>query len=249
MIKVNYTSRSQQSLCRFIGIVLVCVFSLFVPRVSAAETHRVGVAMRYTSTYKGIHTHHRAKPVHIGASSSSSSSYSMHSTNHRRRTSVVQGGVYTSMPMTPARRGIYTQSTENSQTNPYTNPYASTYSAVSSSIHRTRGIQTSASAISGGMLAAETYSQMGGGTQTNTSPNPGVGDVCDNCPWEKDENGNYYCPICECDVLDGCNCNPCHCNVPLDGGWETILFFTLIAAVYTYIRKHKAQKETVTQAA
>jgi hypothetical protein len=108
-------------------------------------------------------------------------------------------------------------------------------------------MRTSASSIRGGMTSAETYAQMGPAHAPRKSPNPSVPDVCPNCQWVQDANGDWYCAICGANVLDGCDCGDCHCNVPLESGWEVMLFSIALTVVYLMIKKYKAQKETATQ--
>ena len=194
---------------------VLSVISVSLSHVNAAETHRVGVAMRYTSTYKGIYTHTRraanTSPVHV------------HS-----------GGYMMDMRSTSA----YVNRSSNRGIN-YATPAVATPSI--------QGMRTSASSIRGGMTSAETYAQMGPSHAPRKSPNPGVADICTGCQWVQDANGDWYCAICGADVLDGCDCGNCHCNVPLEGGWEVTFFSIALAIGYMIIKKYKAQKETATQ--
>ena len=189
---------------------VLSVISVSLSHVNAAETHRVGVAMRYTSTYKGIYTHTRraanTSPVHV------------HS-----------GGYMMDMRSTSA----YVNRSSNRGIN-----YATS---------TIQGMRTAASSIRGGMTSAETYAQMGPAHAPRKSPNPSVPDVCPNCQWVQDANGDWYCAICGANVLDGCDCGDCHCNVPLESGWEVMLFSIALTVVYLMIKKYKAQKETATQ--
>ena len=189
---------------------VLSVISVSLSHVNAAETHRVGVAMRYTSTYKGIYTHTRraanTSPVHV------------HS-----------GGYLMDMRSTSA----------------YVN--RSSNRGINYAIPTIQGMRTAASSIRGGMTSAETYAQMGPAHAPRKSPNPSVPDVCPNCQWVQDANGDWYCAICGANVLDGCDCGDCHCNVPLESGWEVMLFSIALTVVYLMIKKYKAQKETATQ--
>ena len=189
---------------------VLSVISVSLSHVNAAETHRVGVAMRYTSTYKGIYTHTRraanTSPVHV------------HS-----------GGYMMDMRSTSA----------------YVN--RSSNRGINYAIPTIQGMRTAASSIRGGMTSAETYAQMGPAHAPRKSPNPSVPDVCPNCQWVQDANGDWYCAICGANVLDGCDCGECHCNVPLESGWEVMLFSIALTVVYLMIKKYKAQKETATQ--
>lgn len=110
-----------------------------------------------------------------------------------------------------------------------------------------QGMRTAASAIRGGMTSAETYAQMGPAHAPRKSPNPNVPELCPNCQWVQDANGDWYCAICGANVLDGCDCGDCHCNVPLESGWEVMLFSITLAIGYMISKKYKAQKETATQ--
>lgn len=194
---------------------VLSVISVSLSHVNAAETHRVGVAMRYTSTYKGIYTHTRK--------ANQSGSVHVHS-----------GGYMMDMRSTSA----YVHRSSNRGIN-YATPAVATPTI--------QGMRTAASAIRGGMTSAETYAQMGPSHAPRKSPNPGVADICTGCQWVQDANGDWYCAICGADVLDGCDCGNCHCNVPLEGGWEVTFFSIALAIGYMIIKKYKAQKETATQ--
>ena len=198
---------------------VISVISVSLSHVNAAETHRVGVAMRYTSTYKGIYTHTRraanTSPVHV------------HS-----------GGYMMDMRSTSA----YVHRSSNRGIN-YATPAVATPTI--------QGIRTSASAIRGGMTSAETYAQMGPAhaPRKSPNPNPNVPELCPNCQWEYTD-GDWRCAICGANVLDGCKCGDhcgCSSTVPLNGGWEVMLFSITLAIGYMISKKYKAQKETATQ--
>ena len=123
------------------------------------------------------------------------------------------------------------------------------YSTPTSTIRSIQGMRTAASSLRGGMTAADTYAHMGPAHAPRKSPNPSVPDICPNCQWVQDADGDWYCTMCGEYVLDGCNCNDCHCNVPLEGGWEAMIFLVTLALVYMIVKKYKAQKETATQIA
>ena len=182
---------------------VLSVISVSLSHVNAAETHRVGVAMRYTSTYKGIYTHTRrvanAAPIHV---------YS--------------GGNMMEMRSTSA----YVNRSSNRGIN---------YAAPTVATPSIQGMRTSASAIRGGVTSAETYAQMGPSHAPRKSPNPGVPDVCPNCQWVQDANGDWYCAICGAYAYDGCECGDCHCNVPLESGWEVMLFLIALAIGYMVV--------------
>lgn len=215
MIKINKITITMPTFLRLALWLVLSVISVSLSHVNAAETHRVGVAMRYTSTYKGIYTHTRraanTSPVHV------------HS-----------GGYMMDMRSTSA----YVHRSSNRGIN-YATPAVATPTI--------QGMRTAASAIRGGMTSAETYAQMGPSHAPRKSPNPGVADICTGCQWVQDANGDWYCAICGADVLDGCDCGNCHCNVPLEGGWEVTFFSIALAIGYMIIKKYKAQKETATQ--
>lgn len=183
--------------------VVLSVISVSLSHVNAAETHRVGVAMRYTSTYKGIYTHTRraanAAPIHV---------YS--------------GGNMMEMRSTSA----YVNRSSNRGIN---------YAAPTVATPSIQGMRTSASAIRGGVTSAETYAQMGPAHAPRKSPNPGVPDICPNCQWVQDANGDWYCAKCGAYALDGCECGDCHCNVPLESGWEVMLFLIALAIGYMVV--------------
>lgn len=182
---------------------VLSVISVSLSHVNAAETHRVGVAMRYTSTYKGIYTHTRraanAAPIHV---------YS--------------GGNMMEMRSTSA----YVNRSSNRGIN---------YAAPTVATPSIQGVRTSASAIRGGVTSAETYAQMGPSYAPRKSPNPDVPIVCPNCQWVQDANGDWYCAKCGDYALDGCDCGDCHCNVPLESGWEVMLFLIALAIGYMIV--------------
>ncbi|MEE1069364.1 MAG: hypothetical protein U0K81_02700 [Paludibacteraceae bacterium] len=215
MIKISKIIITIPTFLRLALWLVLSVISVSLSHVNAAETHRVGVAMRYTSTYKGIYTHTRrvanAAPIHV---------YS--------------GGNMMEMRSTSA----YVNRSSNRGIN-YATPAVATPTI--------QGMRTSASAIRGGVTSTETYAQMGPAPAPRKSPNPGVADICTGCQWVQDANGDWYCAICGADVLDGCDCGNCHCNVPLEGGWEVTFFSIALAIGYMIIKKYKAQKETATQ--
>lgn len=210
MIKINKITITIPTFLRLALWLVLSVISVSLSHVNAAETHRVGVAMRYTSTYKGIYTHTRraanTSPVHV------------HS-----------GGYLMDMRSTSA----------------YVN--RSSNRGINYAIPTIQGMRTAASSIRGGMTSAETYAQMGPAHAPRKSPNPNVPELCPNCQWVQDANGDWYCAICGANVLDGCDCGDCHCNVPLESGWEVMLFSIALTVVYLMIKKYKAQKETATQ--
>ena len=183
------------------------VISVSLSHVNAAETHRVGVAMRYTSTYKGIYTHTRraatAAPIHV---------YS--------------GGNMMEMRSTSA----YVNRSSNRGIN---------YAAPTVATPSIQGMRTSASAIRGGVTSAETYAQMGPAHAPRKSQKAGLPDgVCPNCQWVQDANGVWHCAICDANVYDGCECGDhCGCSsaVPLNGGWEVMLFLIALAIGYVVV--------------
>lgn len=218
MIKINKITITMPTFLRIAVWLVLSVISVSLSHVNAAETHRVGVAMRYTSTYKGIYTHTRraanTSPVHV------------HS-----------GGYMMDMRSTSA----YVNRSSNRGIN-YATPAVATPTI--------QGMRTSASAIRGGMTSAETYAQMGPAHAPRKSPNPNVPELCPNCQWVQDANGDWYCAICGANVLDGCGCGDhcgCSSTVPLNGGWEVMLFSIALAVVYLMMKKYKAQKEAATQ--
>ena len=218
MIRINKITITLSTFLRLALWLVLSVISVSLSHVNAAETHRVGVAMRYTSTYKGIYTHTRraanTSPVHV------------HS-----------GGYLMDMRSTSA----YVNRSANRGVN-YVTPIVSTPTI--------QGMRTSASSVRGGMTSAETYAQMGPSHAPRKSPNPNVPELCPNCQWVQDANGDWYCAICGADVLEGCDCGDhcgCSSTVPLNGGWEVMLFSITLAIGYMISKKYKAQKETATQ--
>lgn len=216
MIKINKITITMPTFLRLALWLVLSVISVSLSHVNAAETHRVGVAMRYTSTYKGIYTHTRrvanAAPIHV---------YS--------------GGNMMEMRSTSA----YVNRSSNRGIN-YATPAVATPTI--------QGMRTSASAIRGGVTSTETYAQMGPAPAPRKSPNLPEG-VCPNCQWEYTD-GEWHCAICGADLLYGCECGDhcgCSSTVPLNGGWEVMLFSIALTVVYLMIKKYKAQKETATQ--
>ncbi|MEE0951620.1 MAG: hypothetical protein U0L62_05360 [Paludibacteraceae bacterium] len=197
---------------------VLSVISVSLSHVNAAETHRVGVAMRYTSTYKGIYTHTRK--------ANQSGSVHVHS-----------GGYMMDMRSTSA----YVNRSSNRGIN-YATPAVATPTI--------QGMRTSASAIRGGVTSTETYAQIGPAHAPRKSPTPYAPEgLCPNCQWEYTD-GEWKCAICGADVLDKCDCGDhcgCSSTVPLNGGWEVMLFSIALTVVYLMIKKYKAQKETATQ--
>ena len=66
-------------------------------------------------------------------------------------------------------------------------------------------------------------------------PNPG----CKHCV---DENEDDICDVCGHDLLDGCTCRDCHCDVPLTTDKEAWLFMAALAAAYA-IYRNKVSKQ------
>lgn len=185
---------------------VLSVISVSLSHVNAAETHRVGVAMRYTSTYKGIYTHTRraatAAPIHV---------YSAGYMMEMRSTSAYVNR--------SSNRGI-------------------NYAAPTVATPSIQGMRTSASAIRGGVTSAETYAQMGPAhaPRNSSTPNLPIGS-CPNCQWEYID-GEWYCAICRANAYDGCVCGEhcgCSSTVPLNGGWEVMLFLIALAIGYLVI--------------
>lgn len=103
-----------------------------------------------------------------------------------------------------------------------------------------RGIQTSASAIRGGCLAATTYASIG--ARPRRSP------IIPDDPWWScgcvDEDGDEICDRCHCDlrlVDEGgeCDCKDesGYCWCPIGFDWEVWLLMATLAAAYGVYKK------------
>ena len=108
-----------------------------------------------------------------------------------------------------------------------------------------QGFITSASSVSGGRSAEETFAAMqkrsGAAYAKKEMPLPPG--VCGECHWEW--NGTtWVCTICGHDVLDGCSCGEEHgyCRCPIDDGWKVWLFMAALAMGYGLLRKQSGRK-------
>jgi len=101
-----------------------------------------------------------------------------------------------------------------------------------------RGIYTSASAIRGGVTTSDTGNRRGiGPRRSGTPPIPGL---CDKCEWEWNPDlDDWECIHCHhtYEGDSGCQCDPCHCDVPLDFNWAAALFMTTLAGAYAVYKK------------
>ena len=111
-----------------------------------------------------------------------------------------------------------------------------------SSPMQVRGIQTSASFVSGGVTSGETYARMSSPIRRGPS-GPGNPDWTCGCV---DENHDEYCDICGCDLrfvdeLGVCECDP-YCWCPLTFDWKAFLFLSALAGAYA-LNKARANKK------
>ena len=106
--------------------------------------------------------------------------------------------------------------------------------------YRVQGIQTSASYVTGGVTAGDTYARMSG--RRKAGETPGVGGNPEVCYCE-DSDGNHKCDHCGAyfDEFDGsCSNNPCWCPIDLD--WNVMLFLTAAAGIYMLYKKTKKSR-------
>ena len=106
-----------------------------------------------------------------------------------------------------------------------------------------QGFITSASSVSGGRSAEETYAGMqkrnGAAYAKKDLLPPGV---CEHCHWEY-IGGHWVCTICGADVLDGCECDEHgYCRCPIDDGWQVWLWMAILGTGYGLLRKQSRRK-------
>lgn len=106
-----------------------------------------------------------------------------------------------------------------------------------------QGFITSASSVSGGRSAEETYAGMqqraGAARAKKDLLPPGV---CDNCHWEY-IGGKWVCTVCGADALDGCDCDEHgYCRCPIDDGWQVWLFMAALVMGYGLLRKQSRRR-------
>ena len=119
-----------------------------------------------------------------------------------------------------------------------------------SSTPAVQGIYTSASQISGGVMASTTYAQMSirraKKEDPDTPPSPGDDGYCPGCAghyvWDSSLNhgrGGWICSSCGCELKDGCDCEEeyGYCWCPIDFNWAVALFMTALAAAYAVCKK------------
>ena len=107
-----------------------------------------------------------------------------------------------------------------------------------------QGFITSASSVSGGRSAEETYAGMqqraGAAHAKKDLLPPGV---CDQCNWVWD-GSKWVCTVCHHDALDGCDCADEHgyCRCPIDDGWQVWLFMATLVMGYGLLRKQSRRR-------
>lgn len=147
----------------------------------------------------------------------------IHTTMHRSQ-SYSHSGITTMAQAPMATMG---------STSAITRGMANSSDAVSANPFDVRGIQTSASAIQGGVTTYDTGSHF----SPRRSNTPGHGEPNPDCEHCIDENGDDVCDICGCDLLDGCTCDSCTCDVPLTDGKEVWMLIAAMAAAYGAYKK------------
>ena len=116
------------------------------------------------------------------------------------------------------------------------------YRGSVAAIPQVSGITTSASSIRGGV----TTSSVG----PRKAPEIPSG-ACPHCQWVWVDDlhgpgkGGYVCSVCGCEALDGCDCDPCHCDVPLDFNGAVALFMALLTCAYALYKVRVHRKETL----
>lgn len=107
-----------------------------------------------------------------------------------------------------------------------------------------QGFITSASSVSGGRSAEETYAgmqQRGAAYAKKDMPLPPG--VCDQCHWVWDGT-KWVCTVCGHDALDGCTCDEeyGYCRCPIDDGWQVWLFMATLVMGYGLLRKQSRRR-------
>lgn len=112
-----------------------------------------------------------------------------------------------------------------------------------STVNRVQGIRTSASQIFGGITTYDEPAPIckrGRRLAPSGPPAPGDEGYCSGCDghyvWDESE-GDYYCTECGHYLMDGCDCNPCHCPIAFD--WQVLLFLSTLACAYVTYKETK----------
>jgi hypothetical protein len=108
-----------------------------------------------------------------------------------------------------------------------------------------QGFITSASSVSGGRSAEETYAgmQQRAGAAYAKKDMPLPPGVCDQCHWVWDGT-KWVCTVCGHDALDGCTCDEeyGYCRCPIDDGWQVWLFMATLVMGYGLLRKQSRRR-------
>lgn len=108
-----------------------------------------------------------------------------------------------------------------------------------------QGFITSASSVSGGRSAEETYAgmQQRAGAARAKKDMPLPPGVCDQCHWVWDGT-KWVCTVCGHDALDGCTCDEeyGYCRCPIDDGWQVWLFMATLVMGYGLLRKQSRRR-------
>ncbi|MBQ3717683.1 MAG: hypothetical protein II901_04785 [Paludibacteraceae bacterium] len=112
-----------------------------------------------------------------------------------------------------------------------------------------RGIQTSASRVSGGITTVDSYHPKTGPRRSPTDP-PVPDDACGECHWHWDPNagddgqGDWVCEVCGSWYSYGCDhvYEEGYCWCPIGDGWEVWLFVAVLAGAYALYKVRAGKK-------
>gem|GEM_PF-3093459 len=221
--------------------------------VSAYPVH-VSVSMNYSSTYKGsghVGHVHTASCSHTHAHSHAHAVYAQAPITTMRSTSSRMGTIATT-----SSAQVHTIGTSGggyagiASAGSNSSSRGINYGGASASIVYTGGFTTSASAIRGGVVAEDLQTSRSSVSPRRGSSPSGNPQDCE-CTWIDNGDGTYTCSKCgttisEDDYLDGnFHTGDCPCHVPLECGWEVMLFLACLGGYYAYSSKRR-KKETAT---
>ena len=124
----------------------------------------------------------------------------------------------------------------------------STAAAISVAVPQLSCIRTTASSIRGGVTTYDEGPRRGHIKKDGETPLPPGS--CEHCQWVWDPSanegkGDWVCSVCGCESLDGCDCDPCHCDVPIGEGVEVWLFLATLAGAYALYKAHVRKEQTI----